>query len=74
MGVSILPFGAHKAFFVKADKVLASKLYECLSYQGSVLGTVVLLKRALKLLFVIVGCHVNGLHSERIKSRSEHNR
>ena len=43
----ILIFGAHKALFVKADKILSAELYERVADERRVFGTVILQKCAL---------------------------
>ena len=66
--------GTDETFLAKAYKILSAKTLERLAHQGRVLGTVVLKKRALKLLFLIVRGNVNGLHIKGIDACAEHDR
>jgi hypothetical protein len=66
LGLSLRCFcllGTDKALSSKADKILAVKLYERLSYQRSVLRAVILEQSTLQLLFVIVGRNEMGFIS-----------
>lgn len=67
-------FGADQAVGTVADEVLATCFAECFTHQRGVLRAVELQKRALQLLFVIVGGNVDRLHVQRVDSGVEHDR
>ena len=65
---------SHQALLAVADQILASCFLQGLTYQVSVLRSIVLQQCPLQLLFVVVGCHVNGLHGQRVDAGVIHHR
>ena len=57
-----------------SDEVLSARFDKRLTDEVGILGSVILQKRALKLLFVIIGSYVDRLHIKRIYSRVIHDR
>ena len=74
MTASLTVSRAHKTFLTKADKILSARLDERFSYEGRVIGAIILQKRSLQLLFVVIGANVYRLHIKRIYTRVVHNR